>query len=338
MAYIGKEPIVGNFQKCDAITTSSTATYNLTVSSVAVSPETPNNCIVSLNGVIQAPTSAYTISGSQIIFNSSLTSSDVIDFILILGNVLDIGTPSDGTVSTAKIADVNVTTGKIANDAITLAKMASGTDGNIISYDASGNPVAIATGSDGQVLTSTGAGSPPAFEAAAGGAWNFISSHTASSSANIAIESGITSTYDLYMFDIALSTSTGNCLLDLTFQVGGSYVTSDYRYVVKYEMSDGTDSLQRSTSTSSIRTNADGVSATEAQMTSMIMYLHKPADTTFYKSVQFHGQNFNHDSLFNSWRGSGELANAAAITGWKLTPRLGNFTSGTVRMYGCVKS
>ena len=43
--------------------------------------------------------------------------------------------------------------------------MASGTDGNIISYDASGNPVAVATGTDGQVLTSTGAGSPPAFEA-----------------------------------------------------------------------------------------------------------------------------------------------------------------------------
>lgn len=47
--------------------------------------------------------------------------------------------------------------------------MAGGTDGNIISYNASGDPVAIATGSDGQVLTSTGAGSPPAFEAAAGG-------------------------------------------------------------------------------------------------------------------------------------------------------------------------
>ena len=54
---------------------------------------------------------------------------------------------------------------EVADDAITLAKMASGTDGNVISYDASGNPVAIATGSDGQVLTSTGAGSPPAFEA-----------------------------------------------------------------------------------------------------------------------------------------------------------------------------
>ena len=52
----------------------------------------------------------------------------------------------------------------IEDDAISLAKLAAGTDGNIISYDASGNPVAIATGNDGQVLTSTGAGSPPAFE------------------------------------------------------------------------------------------------------------------------------------------------------------------------------
>jgi hypothetical protein len=57
----------------------------------------------------------------------------------------------------------------VADNAITLAKMASGTDGNIISFDASGNPVAIATGTDGQVLTSAGAGAPPAFEAAAAG-------------------------------------------------------------------------------------------------------------------------------------------------------------------------
>ena len=50
------------------------------------------------------------------------------------------------------------------SDEVTLAKMAAGTDGNIISYDASGDPVAIATGSDHQILTSAGAGNPPAFE------------------------------------------------------------------------------------------------------------------------------------------------------------------------------
>tara|TARA_B100000214_G_scaffold34908_1_gene22050 strand:- start:27 stop:1241 length:1215 start_codon:yes stop_codon:yes gene_type:complete len=66
-------------------------------------------------------------------------------------------------VTTVKITDSNVTTAKIADDAVTLAKMAPGTDGNIISYDANGDPVAVATGSAGQVLTSAGAGSPPTF-------------------------------------------------------------------------------------------------------------------------------------------------------------------------------
>ena len=104
MAYIGKQPVVGNFVKLDAITTSATTTFNLTNGGVAYFPQTANNCIVSLNGVIQSPTSAYTISGSTIIFSDALTSSDTIDFILVLGDVLSIGTPSDGTVTSAKLA------------------------------------------------------------------------------------------------------------------------------------------------------------------------------------------------------------------------------------------
>ena len=58
-----------------------------------------------------------------------------------------------------------IKTNAIDDDAVTLAKQAAGTDGQIITYDASGNPTAVGPGTDGQVLTSTGAGSPPAFEA-----------------------------------------------------------------------------------------------------------------------------------------------------------------------------
>ena len=76
---------------------------------------------------------------------------------------------TNASIDNAHLADNAADTDEIADNAVTLAKMAGGTDGNIISYDASGDPVAIATGTDGQVLTSTGAGSPPAFEAAAGG-------------------------------------------------------------------------------------------------------------------------------------------------------------------------
>jgi len=62
--------------------------------------------------IIQSPTSAYTISGSTIVFSDTLTSSDTIDFILVLGDVLAIGTPSDGTVTSAKLA--SGTTGLIS--------------------------------------------------------------------------------------------------------------------------------------------------------------------------------------------------------------------------------
>ena len=103
MPYVGNKPEVGNFRKCDAITTSATATYNLLVGGVAVNPN-QNQCIVSLNGVIQSSGNSYTIASSQITFASTLASSDVIDFILILGDTLDVGVPSDDSVGLAQLS------------------------------------------------------------------------------------------------------------------------------------------------------------------------------------------------------------------------------------------
>ena len=62
------------------------------------------------------------------------------------------------------MALTQVGTDGLKDDAVTLAKQAAGTDGQVITYDASGNPKAIGPGTDGQVLTSAGAGAEPAFE------------------------------------------------------------------------------------------------------------------------------------------------------------------------------
>jgi hypothetical protein len=103
MAYIGKEPIVGNFQVCDAISVvNGQAAYTMQVSSTNVVPESVNHMLVSLNGILQKPGSSFTISGSTITFASALATGDVIDFIMLLGNVLDLGVPSDATVTDAK--------------------------------------------------------------------------------------------------------------------------------------------------------------------------------------------------------------------------------------------
>ena len=117
MAYIGKQPTIGNFVKLDTITTSATTTFNLLSGGVAYSPQSANHCIVSLNGVIQSPGTSFTISGSTIVFASALTSSDVIDFILVLGDVLNIGTPSDATVGFSKVTS-NLITGATAETSI----------------------------------------------------------------------------------------------------------------------------------------------------------------------------------------------------------------------------
>lgn len=114
MPFIGQQPVTGAYHKLDAITTSATATYNLLLNGGAYSPASANHLLVSLNGVMQAPQDSFTISGSTITFASALTSSDNIDFIMALGDVLNIGTPSDGTVTAGKIASGAVTDAKIA--------------------------------------------------------------------------------------------------------------------------------------------------------------------------------------------------------------------------------
>jgi hypothetical protein len=114
MAYIGKTPVIGNFQVCDAITVvDAQAAYTMQVGGVDVSPESANHMLVSLNGILQAPTTSYTVAGSTITFASALETGDVIDFIQILGNVLDLGVPSDNTVTTAKLADSSVSLAKL---------------------------------------------------------------------------------------------------------------------------------------------------------------------------------------------------------------------------------
>ena len=117
MAYIGKTPTIGNFQVCDAISVvNGQAAYTMQVGGVNVSPESSQHMLVSLNGVIQkngGTNPSFTVSGSTITFASNLVTGDVIDFIQILGNVLDLGVPSDNTVTTAKLADSSVSLAKL---------------------------------------------------------------------------------------------------------------------------------------------------------------------------------------------------------------------------------
>jgi hypothetical protein len=105
MAYIGKTPVLGNFVKLDAISVvNGQAAYTMQNGSVNfTSYDNVNQFLVSLNGILQSPTDSFTVSGSTLTFASNLSTGDVIDFVMVLGNTLDVGTPSDNTVSLAKL-------------------------------------------------------------------------------------------------------------------------------------------------------------------------------------------------------------------------------------------
>jgi hypothetical protein len=151
MPYIGKNPVGGGFHKLDALTASATDTYALTLNSAAYYPESANQLLVSLNGVIQAPQDSFTVSGSNLVFDTALTSSDSIDFVVALGDVLAVKTVTDGAITTAKLGNGAVTSAKLDTNIAVSGNLDVGTI-----RDAAGTNTAMTIDSGGRPLIANG--------------------------------------------------------------------------------------------------------------------------------------------------------------------------------------
>ena len=152
MAYLGKyETRVADFK----VYTSSTATATHTLS---WTPTSKQSLRITINGVVQQD-DAFSLTGNTVTLDAAILVTDVLE--IVVGNELggQVLVPADGSIQTGKLGD----------NSVTLAKMAGGTDGNLITYDASGDPAHVATGTATHLLTSNGAGAPPTFQAAPAG-------------------------------------------------------------------------------------------------------------------------------------------------------------------------
>ena len=128
------------------------------------------------NEVLQINTGATapewgTVQATEIAANAVDTSelnADAVTGAKIADDAIDSEHYTDGSIDTAHIAD----------NQITLAKLAGGTDGELITYDASGDPAAVAVGTATHVLTSNGVGVAPTFQATAGGGATIVHAFT----------------------------------------------------------------------------------------------------------------------------------------------------------------
>ena len=108
MAYIGNVPSHGEFKKADSIASSfngSLTAFDLDVNAVNQTVGDASQLIISLNGIVQEPGTAYTlgIGGGSVVFASAPASTDTCH-IVILGGVGDSGTPADGSITAVKLA------------------------------------------------------------------------------------------------------------------------------------------------------------------------------------------------------------------------------------------
>ena len=104
------------------------------------SPTNAQQVLLSINGVVQkpnagssAPSEGFALSGSTVKLSAAPATGSTYHAV-VMGSTVNIGTPSNntvttailqnGSVTTAKIVDANVTTAKIADDAVTSQKIA----------------------------------------------------------------------------------------------------------------------------------------------------------------------------------------------------------------------
>jgi len=188
MAYIGREPQFGAFEKQSLTADGSTTTFTLdyTVGSAA-------SLLVSVAGVHQEPITAYNLgsNGSTIVFSSAPSSGDTV-FVLFLGAALEVATVGSGVItsrtelsaqaaaddlvliydtsagSLKKIQKSNLDTSLDINGKTELAEQAADND-ELIIFDTSASAIKkiqksnIATTLTHAVGTATGDGSTVAF-------------------------------------------------------------------------------------------------------------------------------------------------------------------------------
>ena len=109
MAYIGQTPQIGNFVKLDNISTlfdGNTSTFDTTVSSVHYTVSNPFATLVVADGATLEPGVDYNFNNDTIVFDTAPTTAWLNKFyIIVYGDMMDTGIPSDGTITNAKLTD-----------------------------------------------------------------------------------------------------------------------------------------------------------------------------------------------------------------------------------------
>lgn len=127
MSYIGREPQFGEYIVADSIASlqnSSRTNFPIETSGNPVTIGSVNNTFVSKNGLVLYPSDDFVVGGDGTSLDFIVAPAAIDDIsIRILGNVFDVLTVEDNTITTTKIQNSAVTAAKLASNAVTTVKV-----------------------------------------------------------------------------------------------------------------------------------------------------------------------------------------------------------------------
>jgi hypothetical protein len=284
---------------------------------------------VVLNGILQTGGSSFNIVNDTIVFAEALTSSDVINQILVLGNVNDIGVPSSDSVGSSHIQDDSISDEHLDITAITgqtaITSLAD-TDKFLVS-DASdsGNLKYV----ENQYL--------------GGGTLVPISSVALSGNTNpVRFDNVFTSTYTLYQVHLSdLTPQSDGVSVRFRWRNGSSTLEASgtYEHCSTTVQSDSSSATIKSVNNDdNIQIGRDGFGHSAARSgINGIIQVHSPQATGNYKSMHYDLKSADSDgfTLFCS-QGTGAFKDDTSTTveGFELTCSSNGFSSGRIDIYG----
>jgi hypothetical protein len=301
------------------------------VGSVNVIPQSANHMIVSLNGTIQKPNSSFTVSGSTITFASNLVTNDVIDFIQILGDVLDLGVPSDATVTTAKVADGAITSAKLADDAVTAAKL----NNDIIS----GSTELASEPADTDEFLVSDAGTIKRIDYSlikGGGAWNLLSTTLADNSGRV--DCTLSGSYGNYAIVLnGIHPASDN--VQLQARMSTASTTSDggsnYRYVSHGANDAGNiNTYSQASGGTFIKVSGDSLGNASGESLEAVIYIGDPTWTEHSTRLNISAAHTDNANRATTTRCCGVYDPTTAVTQINFLLSSGNIQYGIFKVYG----
>jgi len=220
---------------------------------------------------------------------------------------------------------------------IPISELRAGTDGELITWDASGVAATVGVGSATNVLTSNGAGSAPTFQAAAGGgSWNFIGTALASNSATVTV-TGLNSTYDTFVIaisDMVPATDAANLNFRLGDASGIDTTSGDYRYHSGVVVDNSTVyAATSSTSDSEIRIGG-GIGNATGEGIGAMLYLTQPGDATTFPKLIGHWTSISGEPRTRGGTVHGHRTAVITVDRVQVLMHTGNITSGRMTVWG----